>query len=70
MGGIDPDSRRAFPWDGARWDRELLASVQAALRAAPRRAGAPVATSVAITGASGDALAFQRGDGERRWRSR
>ena len=29
-GGIDPDCRRAFPWDEARWDRDLLAFVRGA----------------------------------------
>lgn len=28
-GGEDPDSRRAFPWDRARWNRELRGSVKA-----------------------------------------
>ncbi|HEY8869415.1 MAG TPA: glycoside hydrolase family 13 protein [Candidatus Limnocylindrales bacterium] len=27
-GGLDPDSRRAFPWNPARWDEELLASTR------------------------------------------
>ncbi|MDQ1300665.1 MAG: cyclomaltodextrinase / maltogenic alpha-amylase / neopullulanase [Chloroflexota bacterium] len=30
-GGPDPDCRRAFPWDAAAWDRELLATVQRAI---------------------------------------
>jgi cyclomaltodextrinase / maltogenic alpha-amylase / neopullulanase len=66
LGGIDPDSRRAFPWDEARWDHELLASVRAmfALRRnepALRSDGVGVATTV------GSALAFERAAGERRF---
>ncbi|MGC8779654.1 MAG: glycoside hydrolase family 13 protein [Anaerolineae bacterium] len=30
-GGPDPDCRRAFPWDEAAWDRELLAWVKRAI---------------------------------------
>jgi cyclomaltodextrinase len=30
-GGMDPDSRRAFPWDRAAWDEEILGSTRAAL---------------------------------------
>jgi cyclomaltodextrinase len=60
-GGIDPDSRRAFPWDPAGWDSELLATTRAlfALRHAERllRGG-----EVRIVAAEGDALAFERVD--------
>jgi cyclomaltodextrinase len=31
-GGHDPDCRRAFPWDQARWDHDLLAFVRRAVR--------------------------------------
>jgi neopullulanase len=31
LGGIDPDSRRSFPWDATRWDTELLDFTRAAL---------------------------------------
>ncbi len=62
MGGVDPDSRRAFPWD-AHWDTELLGSVQAML--ALRHAEPALrADEVVITGAVGSGLAFQRRDGE------
>ena len=30
-GRQDPDCRRAFPWDAAAWDKELLAFVRAAM---------------------------------------
>jgi neopullulanase len=62
MGGIDPDSRRAFPWDMAHWDAELLRSVQAML--ALRHAEPALrADPVAVTDASGAALAFTRATG-------
>lgn len=59
MGGIDPDSRRAFQWDPAQWDGELLLSVKAmfALRHAEP---ALRAESVTITDAAGAGLAFVR----------
>ena len=60
MGGIDPDSRRAFPWDSARWDGELLASVQAAFRLR-HAATALRSDELAITATVAGALAFQRG---------
>jgi cyclomaltodextrinase len=31
-GGHDPDCRRAFPWDEARWDQDLLACFRRAIR--------------------------------------
>jgi cyclomaltodextrinase len=31
-GGHDPDCRRAFPWDDARWDQDLLAFFRRAIR--------------------------------------
>ena len=60
MGGIDPDSRRAFPWDEAHWDRTLLSSVQAslALRHAEQRLRSD---EVVLAGVVGAALAFRRG---------
>lgn len=58
-GGIDPDSRRAFPWDVNGWDRELLGSVQAML--ALRHAEPALrADAVTISDASGPAIAFTR----------
>jgi cyclomaltodextrinase / maltogenic alpha-amylase / neopullulanase len=58
-GGIDPDSRRAFPWDDARWDVELLGTVRAAFGL---RRSEPVlrADGVALASAAGSALAFER----------
>ena len=58
-GGHDPDCRRAFPWDEARWDRDGLAWTRAVIRMRHelrvlRRGGFRVA------GASGHALAFVR----------
>jgi cyclomaltodextrinase len=59
-GGIDPDSRRSFPWDEGRWDHELLGSVRAtfALRHAEP---ALRSDEVAISSAADKALAFRRG---------
>ncbi|HUG29907.1 MAG TPA: glycoside hydrolase family 13 protein [Candidatus Limnocylindria bacterium] len=59
MGGIDPDSRRAFPWDTAHWDGELLGSVQSMI--ALRHAEPALrADAVTVTDAAGAALAFAR----------
>ena len=61
-GGMDPDSRRAFPWDAAHWDGELLGSVRAML--ALRHAEPALrADAVTVTDASGAALAFTRSVG-------
>jgi cyclomaltodextrinase / maltogenic alpha-amylase / neopullulanase len=58
-GGIDPDCRRAFPWQEDRWDHELLGFVRAAfgLRNAEEllRHG-----EMRILGAEGGWLAFER----------
>ena len=65
LGGIDPDSRRAFPWDEGRWDAELLASVRAAF--ALRRAEPALrADGVDVLATTGDALLFLRRSGDRR----
>ena len=62
MGGIDPDSRRAFPWDPSRWDTALLESVRAS--AALRNAEPALrADGVATVSAVGAALGFVRSDG-------
>jgi len=60
MGGIDPDSRRPFPWDESRWDTELLETVRAAFRL---RHAEPLLRADEVTLAStvGSALAFTRG---------
>ncbi|HEY2916825.1 MAG TPA: glycoside hydrolase family 13 protein [Candidatus Limnocylindrales bacterium] len=67
-GGLDPDNRRAFPWDEAAWDRDVLAFVQAAFaarRAEPllRRGG------LEIVGAEAGWFAFERFDEADRGRS-
>lgn len=63
-GGIDPDSRRAFPWDRARWDAELFGSVSASL--ATRHAEPALRSDeVEIASAEGSGLAFRRGAGGR-----
>jgi len=64
-GGKDPDCRRAFPWEPARWESDLLDATRAAF--ALRRAE-PALRSDAVTfvGSAGAALAFERRAGERR----
>jgi neopullulanase len=65
LGGVDPDSRRAFPWDEARWDAELLASVRASF--ALRRAEPALrADGVEVVATAGAAMLFERRSGERR----
>jgi cyclomaltodextrinase len=59
LGGIDPDNRRAFPWDESQWDATLLDWTRRAftLRHAERllRHG-----DVRIGATLGDAVAFER----------
>jgi cyclomaltodextrinase / maltogenic alpha-amylase / neopullulanase len=65
-GGNDPDCRGAFPWDEARWDSGLRESVQALLRlrtAEPALRDGPLR----VAGASGAAVAFERGSGASRF---
>jgi neopullulanase len=60
-GGIDPDSRRAFPWDAGRWDGALLAAVREAF--ALRRAEPALRSDgVEVTVTLGDAIVFCRRD--------
>jgi cyclomaltodextrinase len=61
LGGLDPDCRRAFAWDPARWDAGLLDSTRRAL--AVRRAE-PLLRSgnVGIVDAGYGGLAFERVD--------
>ena len=71
-GGLDPDCRRAFPWDEARWDADLRAFVRGLLRL---RAAEPVlrADAVVVVGAAGGAIAYERrvdGAGSDRGRQR
>jgi neopullulanase len=64
-GGIDPDCRRAFPWNPARWESDLLDATQATF--ALRRAEPALrADGLAMLAAEGGALAFERRAGERR----
>jgi cyclomaltodextrinase len=65
-GDRDPDDRRAFPWDEARWDRDLLAFTRSALHL---RLETPVLRHGAtrIAGAAGDAVAIERRDAGDRW---
>ena len=65
-GGNDPACRGAFPWDEARWDHGLRASVQALLRL---RAAEPALrdSPLRVVGADGMAVAFERGAGASRF---
>ncbi len=65
-GGPDPDNRRAFPWDEARWDRDVLDTARAALRL---RHETPVLRHGAtrVAGTAGDAVAIERSDQDGRW---
>ncbi len=66
QGGHDPDCRRAFPWDDARWDSGLRDTVRALLRL--RRAERALrGGSIGIVGARGSAVAYQRGEGSSRF---
>ena len=65
VGGLDPDNRRAYPWDESRWDGALLKSVRASF-GLRRMEPALRADGVAVLAAEGAALAFERRDGDRR----
>lgn len=61
-GGIDPDSRRAFPWNEERWDRALFDSIRGSVAA--RHAHPELrADEVEVTATVSAALAFRRGAG-------
>ena len=65
LGGIDPDNRRAFPWEASRWDASLLDWTR---RAFGLRHAEPLLRhgEVRIGAAAGQAFAFERvGDGGR-----
>jgi neopullulanase len=64
-GGIDPDSRRAFPADPDDWDRELLAYATAALQL---RRAEPVLRrgDLRVVAATNGAMAYERADGDAR----
>jgi cyclomaltodextrinase / maltogenic alpha-amylase / neopullulanase len=59
MGGIDPDSRRAFPWDMSRWNAELLESMRGSF-ALRHREPALRSDGVAVLGTADAGIAFQR----------
>ena len=63
-GGKDPESRKAFPWDPARWESDLLDATRAAF-ALRRVEPALRSDDVAFLGAADGALAFERRAGER-----
>ena len=58
-GGLDPDCRRAFPWDESSWDHELLAFARAAFG---MRASEPVLRHGTLRTVAAEAgwLAFER----------
>ena len=59
-GGIDPDSRRAFPWDTDRWDRVLFESMRGSVAA--RHAHPELRSDeVNVAAAVGPAIAYRRG---------
>ena len=65
-GGNDPACRGAFPWDETQWEPGLRASVRALFRlrtAEPALRDGPLT----VLGATGDALAFERGSGASRF---
>ena len=63
-GGIDPDSRRSFPWDEGRWDRELFDSMRATIAA--RHAHPELRSDeIVVTAAVEAGIAFRRGSGGR-----
>jgi glycosidase len=64
-GGKDPENRKAFPWDPARWESDLLDATRSTLNL--RRAEPALrADEVTVLTVAGDAVAFERRAGERR----
>jgi cyclomaltodextrinase len=61
-GGIDPDNRRAFPWDEGRWDAQLLGAVRDAF-ALRRSEPALRSDGVDVIATEGDAIAYARSAG-------
>jgi len=59
-GGMDPDNRRAFPWDPALWDTELLGAVRDAF-ALRRSESALRADGVTIASLTDHGIAYVRG---------
>jgi neopullulanase len=64
-GGIDPDSRRAFPWDETRWETGLRTFVRDLLRLRTARR-ALRRGSFSVLGSNGTVMAFERRDGDER----
>jgi cyclomaltodextrinase len=60
QGGIDPDSRRAFPWDESRWDRVLFDSIRGILHTRHEHAELR-SDELTVTAAVGTGLAYRRG---------
>lgn len=56
-GGYDPDCRKGFPWDEAKWDTELRRHVQLLARL---KTGGRLAGDVVRISASGDVLTLER----------
>ena len=59
MGGLDPDCRRAFPWDPERWDAGILESTRAAFQLR-RREAALRRGEIRLGRAVDRAIAFER----------
>jgi cyclomaltodextrinase len=62
-GGLDPDCRRAFPWDENRWDAPIRSFVREAFRLRHDRSTLR-RSDVRICGTADNALVFERRDGE------
>jgi cyclomaltodextrinase len=64
-GGKDPESRKAFPWDPARWEADLLAATRATFSL--RRSEAALRSDdIALVASSGEMLALERRSGAAR----
>jgi len=59
LGGLDPDCRRAFPWEPERWDDAILASTRAAFQLR-RREAALRRGEIRLGQAVDRAMAFER----------
>jgi hypothetical protein len=66
LGGNDPGSRGAFPWDPSRWEPGLRESVRALLRLRSSESGLRD-SPLLVAGAAGNAVAFERGAGSSRF---
>jgi neopullulanase len=63
-GGIDPDSRRSFPWDEGCWDHDLLGAMREAF-ALRRSEPALRADGVEVMATAASAIVFRRRDAVR-----